>query len=464
MRAREALLASEHVPGLDRAYPDLHARRVRHVPVRRGARVAASRRPLAAALGAHDDPRGVGEPRVDAHRTSAPSTSSTRPLMEPWDGPASIAFTDGTVIGAVLDRNGLRPSRYWVTADGLVVMASEVGVLDIDAGRHRAAGPAAARTHVPRRHVAGPHHRRRRAEAAARGRAAVRGLAPRRARAPRRPPAPPLPHAAARLGRPAAAGVRLHDRGAQDPPVADGQGRLRADRLDGHRHADRSAVRPAAPAVRLLPATLRAGHQPAARRHPRGARDLAVAEPRAGRQPARSDAGIVPPDRVAPSDPVERRPRQAALHQRGRRPARLPALRGRRSVPGGRRRRRTAARARRRPRHGEPSHRRRRQDHHPLRSPLERRDGTDPVAAARVRGAPPPHPREDAHQGRPRARVRRRPRGAPHGAAARATARPPSTRTSRSRRSTTSSTKASCPASRRARPCATTSRRAARAC
>jgi glutamate synthase (NADPH) large chain len=53
-------------------------------------------------------------------------------LMEPWDGPASIAFTDGTVIGAVLDRNGLRPSRYWVTEDGLVVMASEVGVLDID--------------------------------------------------------------------------------------------------------------------------------------------------------------------------------------------------------------------------------------------------------------------------------------------------------------------------------------------
>jgi glutamate synthase (NADPH) large chain len=52
-------------------------------------------------------------------------------LMEPWDGPASIAFTDGTVIGAVLDRNGLRPSRYWVTKDDLVIMASEVGVLDI---------------------------------------------------------------------------------------------------------------------------------------------------------------------------------------------------------------------------------------------------------------------------------------------------------------------------------------------
>ena len=52
-------------------------------------------------------------------------------LMEPWDGPASIAFTDGDVIGAVLDRNGLRPSRYYVTKDDMVVMASEVGVLDI---------------------------------------------------------------------------------------------------------------------------------------------------------------------------------------------------------------------------------------------------------------------------------------------------------------------------------------------
>src|SRR5207245_7877280 len=52
-------------------------------------------------------------------------------LMEPWDGPASIAFTDGSVIGAVLDRNGLRPSRYYVTKDDLVIMASEVGVLDI---------------------------------------------------------------------------------------------------------------------------------------------------------------------------------------------------------------------------------------------------------------------------------------------------------------------------------------------
>ena len=52
-------------------------------------------------------------------------------LTEPWDGPADVAFTDGTVIGAVLDRNGLRPGRYWVTDDGFVVLASEAGVLDI---------------------------------------------------------------------------------------------------------------------------------------------------------------------------------------------------------------------------------------------------------------------------------------------------------------------------------------------
>ena len=53
-------------------------------------------------------------------------------LMEPWDGPANVSFTDGSVIGAVLDRNGLRPGRFWVTDEGLVVLGSEAGVLDID--------------------------------------------------------------------------------------------------------------------------------------------------------------------------------------------------------------------------------------------------------------------------------------------------------------------------------------------
>jgi glutamate synthase (NADPH/NADH) large chain len=71
--------------------------------------------------------------RMDAARRAFYEFHST--LMEPWDGPACVTFTDGTQIGAVLDRNGLRPARYWITADGLVVFASEVGVLDIEPGR-----------------------------------------------------------------------------------------------------------------------------------------------------------------------------------------------------------------------------------------------------------------------------------------------------------------------------------------
>ncbi|MEV4278235.1 glutamate synthase large subunit [Actinoplanes xinjiangensis] len=53
-------------------------------------------------------------------------------LMEPWDGPAAVAFTDGTIIGAVLDRNGLRPGRWWHTRDGLVALGSEAGIIDVD--------------------------------------------------------------------------------------------------------------------------------------------------------------------------------------------------------------------------------------------------------------------------------------------------------------------------------------------
>ena len=60
--------------------------------------------------------------------------------MEPWDGPASMAFTDGVRIGAMLDRNGLRPGRYCVTDDGLVIMASEVGVLTIPRARSSRSG------------------------------------------------------------------------------------------------------------------------------------------------------------------------------------------------------------------------------------------------------------------------------------------------------------------------------------
>ena len=71
-----------------------------------------------------------GNEQMDASRRSFYEYHAA--LIEPWDGPASISFTDGKIVGATLDRNGLRPSRYWVTDDDVVIMASEAGVIDID--------------------------------------------------------------------------------------------------------------------------------------------------------------------------------------------------------------------------------------------------------------------------------------------------------------------------------------------
>ena len=145
MRAREALLASDLFPGdLERIFPictpdasdsssfdevlELLALGGRSLP----------HSVLMMIPEAWENHASMGEEKKAFYRFHAS-------LMEPWDGPASIAFTDGTVIGAVLDRNGLRPSRYWVTADGLVIMASEVGVLEVDPADRREEGPARAR-------------------------------------------------------------------------------------------------------------------------------------------------------------------------------------------------------------------------------------------------------------------------------------------------------------------------------
>ena len=112
-----------------------------------------------------------GNDTMDADRKAFYEYHSS--LMEPWDGPASIAFTDGTVIGAVLDRNGLRPSRYYVTKDDLVIMASEVGVLDIPPEDVLVKERLHPGPHLPRRHGEGPHRRRRRDQAGAGGAASV---------------------------------------------------------------------------------------------------------------------------------------------------------------------------------------------------------------------------------------------------------------------------------------------------
>ena len=75
-------------------------------------------------------------------------------LQEPWDGPAAVAFTDGEVAAAIMDRNGLRPARYQRTRDGLVVMGSEVGLVDLEFSENRRLGPDRAGRDDRRRHAA----------------------------------------------------------------------------------------------------------------------------------------------------------------------------------------------------------------------------------------------------------------------------------------------------------------------
>ena len=138
-------------------------------------------------------------------------------LLEPWDGPAAIAFTDGRVIGATLDRNGLRPARYLVTEDGLVVMASEAGVLDLPEERIATKWRLEPGTAPARRHRGGPDPRRRCRQEHAQLGAAVQRVDPRRHRAPRRARCPG-PRAGAGPGHApgASAGVRIQHRGRRD--------------------------------------------------------------------------------------------------------------------------------------------------------------------------------------------------------------------------------------------------------
>ena len=130
MQAREALLSSPHLEGLDRALPVCTP----DASDTAGFDEVLELLTLSGYSLAEAVLMMIPEPwehhaEMSPERKAFYQYHATR--MEPWDGPASIAFTDGTVIGAVLDRNGLRPSRYLVTSDGLVVMASETGVIDV---------------------------------------------------------------------------------------------------------------------------------------------------------------------------------------------------------------------------------------------------------------------------------------------------------------------------------------------
>ena len=133
MRAREALLASDVIPGdLERLFPICTP----------DASDSASFDEVVELLhlGGRSLPHAMLMMIPEAWENNEDMDQARRDfyafhscLMEPWDGPAGVVFTDGTVVGGVLDRNGLRPGRFWVTDDGLVVLASEAGVLDLPA-------------------------------------------------------------------------------------------------------------------------------------------------------------------------------------------------------------------------------------------------------------------------------------------------------------------------------------------
>ena len=340
-------------------------------------------------------------------------------VMEPWDGPASIAFTDGTVIGAVLDRNGLRPSRYWVTEDGLVVMASEVGVLPIDPstivqkGRLQPGRMFLIDTNLGRI-VGDDEIKEALAAQQPYGEWLHAGLVH----------LDDLPARA--FLTPQHASVVKHQRvfgytteelkillapmartGAEpigsmgtDTPVAVLSDRSRL-LFDYFQQLFAQVTNPPLDAIREELVTSMGGTI-----GPEG--NLLRPGPASCRQ-------VVLPHPIITNEELAK---LLYINDDNDMPGFKPfAIDGlyrvaeggaglRRALDGG-------------PGQGERRHRRRRQAHRPLRPLLVRRAGPHPVAAAHLRGPPPPHPGEDPHPGRARRRVRRRPRGAPHGPAAR---------------------------------------------
>ena len=229
----------------------------------------------------------AGNPLMDEERRAFYEYNAA--LMEPWDGPAAIAFTNGRQIGATLDRNGLRPARYFVTRDDRIIMASEMGVLpipekdivtkwrlqpgkmllvDLDEGRlipDEELKATLAKSHPYKEWLERTQIVLEDLPAARRRSGAVQ---PGAARSP--------------------AGLRLHPgRPASilmTPMAIAGRG---GGRLDGQRHADLGAVRQAEAAVHLLQAELRAGDQPADRPDPRRAGDEPRLDHRAAAEPVR---------------------------------------------------------------------------------------------------------------------------------------------------------------------------------
>ena len=271
-------------------------------------------------------------------------------VMEPWDGPAALVACDGHWVIGGMDRNGLRPMRYTRTADGLLVVGSETGMVplveaeivekgrvgpgemvavDLERGqvlpRRRAQGPARRREAV--RAVGQEHHPPRRPDREARVRAAADGA--------RRAAPPPEP-------------VRDHARGARAAAGADGAGRQGGGGLDGRRHADGGALGALPRPAPLLPPAVQPGDQPADR-------FLARIPGHEPQDPLRQSRQRLRPGAEPDADPAAREPAAADARVSGAAAALRPQGRGDRLQLRGRRRagcaaRRARADPRRRPR------------------------------------------------------------------------------------------------------------------
>ena len=254
-------------------------------------------------------------------------------MMEPWDGPAAMVFTDGRQIGATLDRNGLRPARYIVTDDGLVVMASESGVLPIAENRivkkWRLQPGKMFLIDFEQGRIVDDEELKNQFASAKPYRQWIESV---------RIKLEDLPASAARpasaeslLDRQQAFGYTQEDIKFLMSPMA--AGRRGRHRLDGQRLAPGRAVRQEQAALQLLQAAVRAGHQPADRSDPRGDRDVAGVLHRPEAEPARHQRGQ-PADaaRGLAADPRLRR-HGAAARDRAAHRGQVQELRARHHLP-----------------------------------------------------------------------------------------------------------------------------------
>ena len=319
MRARESQLASELFglrPAEDHA--DRRARRLGLGDVRQRARAAHARRPLAAARGDDDDPGGLRRTATTCPTTSRASTPSTPASWSRGTAPPRSPSPTARVVGATLDRNGLRPGRWVETHDGLVVLGSEAGLLPIRRHEIKRLGRLQPGklflVDLERDRIVEDEEVKREVADAAALRRVVRAATPSTSTTS---PEAHVTMTGVAADAPAPARLRLHAGGPARADRADGRDRRRADRLDGQRQRARRCCPTAA--RRCSATSSSSSRRSPTRRSTRSARTIVMSlgdRHRRRAQPARRDARARPPARHGPADPAQPRARDAAQGRR----------------------------------------------------------------------------------------------------------------------------------------------------